>query len=78
MTLTDPTRSEVSGGVREGSGMPVEWECMAVDTKYTQPYVGLGLLKQEQEVLSQELRGVPDRSKVGQVTDVLSIHFPVL
>ena len=65
---TSSSTIQSSVGVRgEGLGLPLEWDALPVDVKYSRPYVGLGLLRQEQEVTSGELRGVPDTNKVTEI-----------
>ncbi|BFZ14739.1 hypothetical protein BsWGS_17778 [Bradybaena similaris] len=63
---TDKSKSacQVSRLAPDGSVIPLEWDELPVDIKYTMPYVTLALLNQEQESISQELKRLPDVSKV--------------
>ncbi|CAL1530880.1 unnamed protein product, partial [Lymnaea stagnalis] len=67
-TDESPTSSKpvfnISRLAPDGSAIPVEWDDLPVDIKYTQPYMTLPLLKQEQDLVTQELRRVPDAHKV--------------
>uniref|UniRef100_A0A0B7BFM2 Uncharacterized protein n=1 Tax=Arion vulgaris TaxID=1028688 RepID=A0A0B7BFM2_9EUPU len=64
----DPTSCDstfqISKMSPDGSVIPLEWDSLSVDIKYSMPYVTLPLLRQEQESISQELKKVPDSSKI--------------
>lgn len=61
-SASDPVTSPGGRGVT--SDLPLDWEDLAVDVKYSRPYVTLGLLRREQDKLSQELKRTPDVSKL--------------
>ncbi|KAK6976015.1 Gem-associated protein 5 [Biomphalaria glabrata] len=48
----------------DGNVIPVEWVDLPVDVRYIQPYLTLPLLKHEQDIVTQELKRLPDASKV--------------
>jgi len=58
------SRPSSTSSVPARDGVPPEWDELAVDVKFSQSYVSLTLLRQEQETLSQELKRVPDTDKV--------------
>ncbi|KAH9499455.1 Gem-associated protein 5 [Bulinus truncatus] len=64
-SLTSPNTSCVMSKMApDGAVIPLEWVDLPVDVKYVQPYVSLPLLKHEQDIVTQELKRVPDASKV--------------
>ncbi|CAG5115561.1 unnamed protein product, partial [Candidula unifasciata] len=65
-SVTDSIRSacQVTRLAPDGSVIPLEWDELPVDIKYSMPYVTLALLNQEEESISQELKRVPDVSQV--------------
>ena len=60
------SRPSSTSSVPARDGVPPEWDELAVDVKFSQSYVSLTLLRQEQETLSQELKRVPDTDKVSK------------